>query len=375
MLAEAGVTLVGENRAQDLDAKAGRAPASCSRGTSSATCRAARSSRSCRSCATIHSVGQRVGARAARPPRRRRTREVLVEVNIAGEEGKGGVDPGRPGRLPRALRAVGVPVAGLMTMPPLAAEPEDSRRWFAALRELAAAPRPARSCRWAPRRTSRSPSRRARRSCGSARRSYAAELAGEFACRDRRNAVAPRHGLPRLLASRARLLRPGRGARRATTTTSPTTRARGGARGALPRAPERAPPRSAPPPRRVRRHLRRRRARRPPTDACCARSAAGAPATRATATSACTSSSRSRSTTPSRSPTSSRTRSRSILNLQGADTDLSKRLIDFASGLTYALDGGMQRIADKVFMLTPRNVEISAEERARLIEKGFFNQS
>jgi cell division inhibitor SepF len=64
-----------------------------------------------------------------------------------------------------------------------------------------------------------------------------------------------------------------------------------------------------------------------------------------------------------------------ILNLQGTDTDLSKRLIDFGSGLTYALDGGMQRIADKVFLLTPRNVEVSAEERARLIEKGFFNQS
>jgi cell division inhibitor SepF len=64
-----------------------------------------------------------------------------------------------------------------------------------------------------------------------------------------------------------------------------------------------------------------------------------------------------------------------ILNLQGTDTDLAKRLIDFASGLTYALDGGMQRIADKVFLLTPRNVEVSAEERARLIEKGFFNQS
>ncbi|HEV3318325.1 MAG TPA: cell division protein SepF [Solirubrobacteraceae bacterium] len=64
-----------------------------------------------------------------------------------------------------------------------------------------------------------------------------------------------------------------------------------------------------------------------------------------------------------------------ILNLQSSETELSKRLIDFASGLTYALDGGMQRIADKVFMLTPRNVEISAEERARLIEKGFFNQS
>jgi cell division inhibitor SepF len=64
-----------------------------------------------------------------------------------------------------------------------------------------------------------------------------------------------------------------------------------------------------------------------------------------------------------------------ILNLQNSDTDLSKRLIDFASGLTYALDGGMQRIADKVFLLTPRNVEVSAQERARLIEKGFFNQS
>ena len=64
-----------------------------------------------------------------------------------------------------------------------------------------------------------------------------------------------------------------------------------------------------------------------------------------------------------------------ILNLQSSDTELSKRLIDFGSGLTYALDGGMQRIADKVFLLTPRNVEVSAEERAALIEKGFFNQS
>ncbi|TMJ96287.1 MAG: cell division protein SepF [Actinobacteria bacterium] len=64
-----------------------------------------------------------------------------------------------------------------------------------------------------------------------------------------------------------------------------------------------------------------------------------------------------------------------ILNLQGTDTELSKRLIDFSSGLTYALNGGMQRVADKVFLLTPRNVEVSAEERARLIERGFFNQS
>jgi cell division inhibitor SepF len=64
-----------------------------------------------------------------------------------------------------------------------------------------------------------------------------------------------------------------------------------------------------------------------------------------------------------------------ILNLQGADQELSKRLIDFTSGLTYALDGGMQRVADKVFLLTPRNVQVSAEERARLLEHGFFNQA
>ena len=65
-----------------------------------------------------------------------------------------------------------------------------------------------------------------------------------------------------------------------------------------------------------------------------------------------------------------------ILNLQSTDAELSKRLIDFTSGLTYALDGGMQRVADKVFLLTPRNVEVSAEERARMLETGgFFNQA
>ena len=65
-----------------------------------------------------------------------------------------------------------------------------------------------------------------------------------------------------------------------------------------------------------------------------------------------------------------------ILNLQNSDAELSKRLIDFASGLTYALNGGMQRVADKVFLLTPQNVEVSAEERARLLERGgFFNQA
>ncbi len=65
-----------------------------------------------------------------------------------------------------------------------------------------------------------------------------------------------------------------------------------------------------------------------------------------------------------------------ILNLQGSDQELAKRLIDFASGLTYALDGGMQRVADKVFLLTPRNVEVSAEQRAQLLERGgFYNQA
>ena len=64
-----------------------------------------------------------------------------------------------------------------------------------------------------------------------------------------------------------------------------------------------------------------------------------------------------------------------IINLQSAEPELSKRLIDFGSGLTYALDGGMQRIAEKVFLLTPKNVEVSAEDRARLVENSFFNPS
>lgn len=63
-----------------------------------------------------------------------------------------------------------------------------------------------------------------------------------------------------------------------------------------------------------------------------------------------------------------------IINLQASNAELAKRLIDFASGLTYGLDGGMQRIAEKVFLLTPSSVEVSAEERRRLQERGFFNQ-
>lgn len=64
-----------------------------------------------------------------------------------------------------------------------------------------------------------------------------------------------------------------------------------------------------------------------------------------------------------------------IINLQSTDRELSKRLIDFASGMTYALGGGMQRVSEGIFLLTPANVEVSAEEKARILEGGFFNQS
>ena len=64
-----------------------------------------------------------------------------------------------------------------------------------------------------------------------------------------------------------------------------------------------------------------------------------------------------------------------IINLQSTDRELSKRLIDFASGMTYALGGGMQRISQGIFLLTPEDVQVSAEEKARLLEGGFFNQS
>ncbi len=63
-----------------------------------------------------------------------------------------------------------------------------------------------------------------------------------------------------------------------------------------------------------------------------------------------------------------------IINLQQADAELAKRLIDFSSGLTYGLDGGIQRVAEKVFLLSPHNVEVSAEDKRWLREKGFFNQ-
>jgi cell division inhibitor SepF len=63
-----------------------------------------------------------------------------------------------------------------------------------------------------------------------------------------------------------------------------------------------------------------------------------------------------------------------FINFQGADADLAKRLVDFSSGLTYALDGSMQRVADRVFLLTPHSISVSAEDKALLMERGFFNQ-
>lgn len=63
-----------------------------------------------------------------------------------------------------------------------------------------------------------------------------------------------------------------------------------------------------------------------------------------------------------------------IVNLQNADRDLQRRMIDFCSGVTYALSGGMERVADEVFLLTPSNVKVSEEERQRLTERGLVNR-
>jgi cell division inhibitor SepF len=60
-----------------------------------------------------------------------------------------------------------------------------------------------------------------------------------------------------------------------------------------------------------------------------------------------------------------------IVNLQNVDRDLSRRIIDFASGLCYGVGGQMERVANQVFLLTPSNVEVSAEERRRLQEHGY----
>lgn len=62
-----------------------------------------------------------------------------------------------------------------------------------------------------------------------------------------------------------------------------------------------------------------------------------------------------------------------ILNLVATDQDVARRLLDFASGLTYGLGGGIQKVSDKVFMLSPANVDVSAADKARLRDSGLFS--
>ena len=62
-----------------------------------------------------------------------------------------------------------------------------------------------------------------------------------------------------------------------------------------------------------------------------------------------------------------------IIDLTGSDRDLKRRLVDFASGLTYGLNGHMEKVADSVFMLTPTNVQVSADEKRRLQERGLYS--
>ena len=132
VLAEAGIEIVGENRAQDLQAKAGAYG-----DTFTWDFIGHLQSRKVKLVAPlvrlIHSVStdsvlEQLGRHA--PPGLR----ILAEVNIAGEEGKAGLAPGELGAF---IERSPLPVEGLMTMPPRAEDPEDSRRWFAALRELA----------------------------------------------------------------------------------------------------------------------------------------------------------------------------------------------------------------------------------------------
>jgi len=133
-LADGGVTVVGENRAQDLQAKVA-AHGDAFEWDFIGHVQSRKVKQIAPLVRLIHSVWtESVLAqleRHAAPELR-----ILVEVNVAGEEGKDGV---APAALDAFLERCPVPVAGLMTMPPLADTSQDSRRWFAALRELAAA--------------------------------------------------------------------------------------------------------------------------------------------------------------------------------------------------------------------------------------------
>jgi cell division inhibitor SepF len=63
-----------------------------------------------------------------------------------------------------------------------------------------------------------------------------------------------------------------------------------------------------------------------------------------------------------------------IMNLQGTEDATARRLVDFASGLVYGLDGKIELVANRVYLLSPADVEVSAEERERIAGGGFYNQ-
>jgi PLP dependent protein len=131
VLVEAGLTLMGENRAQELEAKAEAHPGV--RWHFIGQLQSRKVKQILPYVELIHSVASDSALRQLERHGTAET-EILVEVNIAGEEGKAGI---APGELPAFLERAPARVGGLMTMPPFSEDPEDSRRHFAALRELA----------------------------------------------------------------------------------------------------------------------------------------------------------------------------------------------------------------------------------------------
>ena len=345
-LAEAGVEVIGENRAQDLRGEARERFGDRFRWHFIGHLQSRKAPAVSELCELCHSLDSLSAARKLRIP-------ALVEVNLAGETSKSGVPAAELPSLLSAVRELGVDVRGLMTMPPLTTEPERSRPYF---RELAL-------------------------------------LAGE-------------HGLPELSMGTTQDYRVGgRGGRhpragRFRSLRAVTSVAMGvgnvwnralvyfgiaeededwdddySAETSLERSYSDRP--------NVRRLHRPRQKQEEFDDWSESEQPTAKPAPSSGRRQAAVPRSR-RSPLPSRGRRRCISSSRAsfndaqsiadrfkdsvpvILNLQSADPELAKRLIDFSSGLTYALNGGMQRVADKVFLLTPRNVEVSAEERARI---------
>lgn len=137
VLAEAGIALVGENRAQDLEAKVA-AHGDLFTWDFIGQLQSRRVRLIVPHVRLIHSVASESALRELdrHSERARPGLRILIEVNVAGEPGKAGV---APGELDAFIERSPLPVAGLMTMPPLSRDPEDSRRWFAQVRELAGA--------------------------------------------------------------------------------------------------------------------------------------------------------------------------------------------------------------------------------------------